>query len=100
MLVKSFIDGIHFYKTHPQQSIASFAKFLKLNDPSIVTPGYYEYTRFYQEAPYPSKAAIQSVLDAMRGDERIRKFRPEEFIDSGILKEFERSGYVRSLYGR
>ena len=49
--------------------------------------------------PYAVESAVQAVLDHLAdGQPKFAQYRPNEFIDSRLLSEIDKSGYIDRLY--
>jgi hypothetical protein len=50
--------------------------------------------------PYAVESAVQAVLDHLaEGQAKFAQHRPSEFIDSRLLSQIDKSGYIDRLYG-
>ncbi len=99
--VRAFVEGIHFYRTRKEASLASIRKFMKLTDPEAVEEAYETYAlRLTPRAPYPSPRGVQTILDDLgTRDPRARAANPGDFVDARFVRELEESGVLRALYG-
>jgi hypothetical protein len=53
--------------------------------------------RAWEQAPYVSAAAMQTVLNfAVNPSAKTAK--PEQFIDNSFVAELEKSGFIKELY--
>jgi len=49
--------------------------------------------------PYPVESAVQAVINHLAEREaKYAKHKPAEFIESGLLSELDKSGYIDRLY--
>jgi NitT/TauT family transport system substrate-binding protein len=97
--MRGILEGIHNYKNDREGSIRALSKYLRINDRDALEEVYRIYYEIYQPIPHPSPAAIQTQLTWMaEKDPRAKAAKPEQFIDSTILKEIEKSGFVAKLY--
>jgi hypothetical protein len=57
------------------------------------------YRELYPQVPHPSPAAIQTQLTWMaEKDARAKAAKPEQFMETSILRDIEKSGFVAKLY--
>lgn len=71
MVVKSVIEGIHFYKTEKRKTAAILKHYMKMQDGEELDETYSFYVKLFAEKPYPSGKGIQTILDwSKRGDAR------------------------------
>jgi len=97
--LKSIIEAIHFFKTNRDDSIRILSKYLKIDDKDALAEIYDLYKNILQPVPLPTPEGMQLLLGWMaQSDARAKSARAEQFIDSGPLKEIEKSGFVTALY--
>lgn len=98
--VLAFVEGIHFYKTNKQASVASIGKFMKLTDAQALEESYTTYAMtLTPRVPLPTLKGVQTILDDLTDrDPRARGARPEQFIEPRLLRELQESGVVDRLY--
>lgn len=99
--VRAFVEGIHFYKTHKEASLASITKFMKLTDSEAAEESYRTYAlKFTPRVPYPTVKGVQTILDDLgTKDPRAKAANPNDFVEPKFLRELEESGVIKSLYG-
>jgi NitT/TauT family transport system substrate-binding protein len=100
--VLAFVEGIHFYKTNKQASLASIGKFMKLTDPEAIEESYTTYAMtLTPRIPLPTLKGVQTILDDLTDrDPRARGARPEQFVEPRLLRELQESGVIDRLYRR
>lgn len=99
MVIKSVIEGIHFYKTEKTKTPAILEKYMKVENAQELQETYEFYIKMLAEKPYPSAKGIQTILDwSKRAD--ARKANPAQFINTKIIEKLDRQGFIDGLYGR
>ncbi len=100
--VKAFVEGIHFFKTNKSASVATIAKFMKLEDPEALEETYRQYAlKLTPRLPYPSLKGVQTILDDLAPkDPKAAESKPEQFVESRFIRELEEAGFIKTLYGR
>lgn len=93
----AFTEGIHYYKTHPEDGIAALRS--RGGDPQTAKEIYQKVADSYRTRPDPDLTSIKGVLDSLP-DEKARKMRPDALIDSVPWERVVRSGLLEKLYGR
>jgi len=101
--LKGMIEGIHFFKTHPEEAIKIIQR--KYDKEGTLTREQATYT--WQElAPrlepklYPSMAAIANVYEeAKRTDKDAQKINPMELWDLHHVRHLDDIGFADQLYG-
>jgi NitT/TauT family transport system substrate-binding protein len=54
-VMKAYVEGIHYYKTHRAESLAILAKYLRTSDTDVLTEVYEDVgLRLTAEKPYPT----------------------------------------------
>ncbi len=98
--VRALVEGIHFYKTNKEASLASIGKFMKLSDPEAIEEAYRTYAlKFTPRVPYPTVKGVQTILDDLAGtDARAKGAKPEQFIEPRFIRELDEAGVIDRLY--
>lgn len=100
--VRAFVEGIHFYKTRKEASMASIGKFMKLTDHEALEESYTTYaSTLTPRAPAPTLKGVQTILDDLaERDPRAKGARPEQFVDPRFVRELQETGVIDRLYMR
>lgn len=98
--VKSFVEAIHLAKTNKAVAEKVISKYTKVKDPAILDGTYDLFVvKYLKKAPYPSEAAVKTVLDSMKDqDPKAASANPKEFVDPRWVGELADSGYITKLY--
>jgi NitT/TauT family transport system substrate-binding protein len=96
-VLAAFVEGIHHYKTHPEEGIAALRS--RGIDSQAAREIYQKVADSYRITPDPDLAGVKGVLDSLP-DERAKKARPESFIDPTPWERVAKSGLVERLYGK
>ena len=98
--MRAYVEGIHYAKTHRRETIETIAKYLRTDDKEILDDTYDSIIQtLVPEKPYPTLKGIQIILRELGAkDPAARSARPEQFVDTTILKELESSGFIDKLY--
>src|SRR5690349_4867423 len=99
-VMKAFVEGIHFMKTHRKEAIGVLSKYIKSDDPEALQEAYESIgLALIPEKPYPTIKGIQIILREMGAkDPAARSARPEQFVDLSIIKELDSSGFIDRVY--
>jgi NitT/TauT family transport system substrate-binding protein len=98
-VVKSFVEGIHFYKTQKELSLKSVGAFVGLSDRDATQELYEDYVQKLPRVPYLPLEGIKNVLNEIaKRDPKAKGFKPETFVENRFLKELEASGVIQRLY--
>ena len=85
MVIKSVIEGIHFYKSERTKTIAVLKKYMKLDSVEELQETYSFYVELFAEKPYPTAKGIQTILDWSRRADARKPIRPSSS-RRGLLK--------------
>lgn len=101
--VKSYIEAVHRLKTDRDTGMRIAAKYLRLEDKELLSRTY-ESSIEESKLPakqYPSVDGLKIILDQLGvKDPKAKAAKPQDFIDARFVEEFDKSGYIDSLYGR
>ena len=98
-IMKSIIEGIHFFKTQKEASLKSIDAFARLGETDLVEETYRHYKDIIPRVPYPDMKGIQNVLNEIaKKDPKAKGLKTETFADTRFLRELEASGLVQKLY--
>ena len=99
MVVKSVIEGIHFYKTEKRKTSAILKQYMKMVDGEELEETYNFYVRLFAEKPYPSARGIQTILDwSKRAD--ARRASPAQFMQTRFIEKLDKEGFIDGLYNK
>jgi NitT/TauT family transport system substrate-binding protein len=95
--LRAFIRGMHRYKTDKEFTKRVFAKYGKITDDYLLEGTWQENAAILQRVPRPSPKGLQYLIDAQFKDKSPLP-KPETFVDSSLLDQLEKSGFIDSLY--
>ena len=93
--VKAGLEAMALMKKDRAAFNAAVVKWMNIKDATAQERMYQE-VGHYPEKPYPSVDGIENTL-AIFDSPEMRKLKPEEFYDSSILTELDRSGFIDRL---
>jgi ABC-type nitrate/sulfonate/bicarbonate transport system substrate-binding protein len=96
-VLAAFVEGIHYYKTHPDAGVAALQS--RGADPQGAREIYQKIADSYRSRPDPDLSGIRGVLDSLP-EERAKKVRPESLIDPLPWERVAKSGLLEKLYGK
>jgi NitT/TauT family transport system substrate-binding protein len=99
-IMKAYVEGIHYYKTHPREALIVLQKYLKVDDVEALAETYEVIgLTLIPERPYPTLRGIQIMLRELAAKEpKAKTARPEQFVDTRFVKELDSSGFIDRLY--
>src|SRR5258706_645150 len=101
--MRAYVARIHYPETHQEESMRITARYMKLDGQKDRASLEETYNIFIQDVvqrkPYPSLEGIQRVLDQIaETDPKAKSAKPEQFVDTRLLAELDRSGFIDGLY--
>ena len=98
--LRAIVRGVHLFKTRKEDTMRILGKFLGTKDREALEESW-EYAAKMPAKPYAVESAVQTVLDHLSETQpRFAQHRPSEFIDSRLLTELDKSGYIDRLYSQ
>lgn len=99
-VVRIFVEGIHYAKTHKEAALGIMQKYLRFQDREALEDAYESFVvKQFPKAPYVSSAGVQTIFElAAARDPRARTADPKGFVDSRFVRELEQSGAIDQLY--
>jgi ABC-type nitrate/sulfonate/bicarbonate transport system substrate-binding protein len=97
-IVLAYVEGIYLFKTKPKL-VFSVLEEEGIKDPAIAKDIYNRLSFSMREYPIPEANGIQNALDSL-GHPNARNVKPAALMDTSILEEIRKSGFIDKLYGR
>lgn len=96
--LRAIIRGVHLFKTRKEETMRILSKFLGTKDREALEESY-DYAAKMPAKPFAVESAVQAVLDHLTDTQaKFAQRKPGEFIDSRVLAEIDRSGFIDRLY--
>lgn len=101
-IVRVFVEGIYYAKTHREAALAVMKKYLRIQDREALEDAYESFVvKQFPRAPYVIPAAVQAIFDlAAARDPRAKTADPQGFIDMRFVREIEQTGAIDQLYAQ
>jgi ABC-type nitrate/sulfonate/bicarbonate transport system substrate-binding protein len=100
--LKGIIEGIHYFKTHPDESIKIIKEMYDNEgqlDDKMAKAVYIDLARLLEPKLYPAMKAIANVYEeAIRQDKEAAKVNPLELWDLHHIRQIDDSGFVDDIY--
>ena len=96
--VESYVEGIYIFKTRPEVVLAAM-KSEGVDDPQAAREVYARLSGSLREYPVPEPKGVQAALDSV-ATAKDRNPQAKDYIDTSLLEEIKKSGYLDRLYGR
>lgn len=95
--VQAYIEANKVARTDPETTKQIIAKYTKTDNKEDLDETYNTYARVWEQAPYVSPAAMQTLLN-FSVNPAGKTAKPEQFIDNSFVAELEKSGFIKELY--
>ena len=96
---RGIIEAMAWMKNNKHESLKIMSKYLRINDRQVLEAQYDENAnKLYVKKPYPSVAGVKTILESLPRNERAKGAKPEQFVDLGIVREVDESGFIDKLY--
>ena len=92
------IEGIYFFKTRPKLVYSIFEE-EGIKEPAVQKDLHERLARSLREYPIPEANGIQGALDSLTHP-NARTTKPASLMDTSIIEEIKKSGFIDKLYGR
>jgi len=97
--MRAYVEAIHFYKTHKEDTIKSMRKYSRVDDRKSLDEAWDWHVKFMPDAPYPPPDGYQLVLqDMAEKNPKAAQADIKDYIDARFVKELEDSGFIKALY--
>jgi len=99
--LRAYVEGLHRFKSDKNFALKVIAKYSRITDAEALDETYQHYAiKVMPKVPYPTIRGIQMVLDEIGSrTPKARNLAPESFIDVSYLRDLERTGFIKTLYG-
>jgi NitT/TauT family transport system substrate-binding protein len=97
-LLMAYLEGIYVFRTRPKAVYWALDE-EDIKDPAVQKDVYERALKSVREFPVPEPNGIQSVLDSLPHP-NARSIKPASVMDTSILEEIKKSGFMDKLYGR
>ena len=97
-LLEAYVEGIYVFKTRPEVTFAAMRS-EGVQDPQIAKGIYERLSGSLREYPVPGPKGVQAALDSI-ATAKDRNPQAKDYIDTSLIEEIKKSGYIERLYGR
>ena len=95
--LRAFTRGMHRYRTDKEYSKRVLGKYGKITDDEVLEGAWQDYAPTLQKGPRPSLKAIRSLIANQFKDKKPLA-KPEQFVDTSLADQLEKSGFIDSVY--
>ena len=96
--LRAYIEGAALAKRDKAFATRVMAKYLGTNDREILDDAYERVTLHLEIPPYPTVEGVGVLLKTLeKSQPKARTAKPEDFIDSRLVRELDESGFINRL---
>jgi NitT/TauT family transport system substrate-binding protein len=98
-VMKTFVEGLRYYKENKEFVLKVTAEFAQNRDPNVLNPTYEVVTRYQERVPYVNMKGIEFMLKTLEArDPRARNFDPASVVDSSFIQELDKTGFIDAVW--
>jgi NitT/TauT family transport system substrate-binding protein len=98
---KAYLEGVRETYRSKEESMKVVSKYTRISDPQILSASYDEAYQAIEKDGNPTEAGVQVILSELAKTEpRARSAKPADFIDTTIIGELTREGFLKTLWGK
>jgi len=98
-VVKAFVEGIHLATTNTEVAKQAFRRYIRLQQDREQEEAVQVLRSFLPHKPYPTMDGFKAVFAELAEQLPAAKTAdPKDFVDTRLLEELDRSGYIDGLY--
>ena len=98
-VIKSFVEGIHLAMTNTEVAKQAFRRYIRLQQDREQDEAVQVLRSFLPRKPYPTVDGFKAVFAELADQIPAAKSAdPKDFVDTRLLEELDRSGYIDGMY--
>jgi ABC-type nitrate/sulfonate/bicarbonate transport system substrate-binding protein len=97
-MLMAYVEGIYIFKTRPKL-IYGIMEESGIKEPAVQKELYERESKGFREFPVPEANGIQNALDTLTHP-NAKTTKPAQLMDTSLLEEIKKSGFIDKLYGR
>jgi ABC-type nitrate/sulfonate/bicarbonate transport system substrate-binding protein len=98
LLLEAFVEGIYVIKSRPDV-VLKILREEGIEDPRVGKTVHERLAKNLRAYPVPESKGMQTAIDSL-GLPKARGVQAKDFMDTSLLEEIKKSGYIDRLYGK
>lgn len=99
--LKGYMEGIQYLKSHKDESLKIFSRYVRNSDLTIMANLYEEIATRVEPSLRPQSEAVRALLDLVALDyPQALKLTEKDNWDLSLIDEIQRSGFLEQFYGK
>ncbi|HYA30062.1 MAG TPA: hypothetical protein VEI95_14680, partial [Acidobacteriota bacterium] len=97
--LRGYMEGIHYLKTHKEESLKIFSQYVRNPDLAIMAYLYEEISTRAEKDLRPQADAVRALIDLAALDlPQAKRLTEKDNSDLSLIDEIQRSGFIDQLY--
>jgi len=98
-VMKTFVEGLRYYKENKEFVLKVTADFAQNRDPKVLRSTSETVTRYQDRVPYVNIKGIEFMLKTLEArDPRAKNFDPNGVVDSSFIQELDKTGFIDAVW--
>ena len=97
-MLMAYVEGIYLFKTRPRL-VYGIMEDAGIKELAVQKDLYERESKSFREFPVPETGGIQNALDTLTHP-NAKTTKPAQLMDTSLLEEIKKSGFIDKLYGR
>jgi ABC-type nitrate/sulfonate/bicarbonate transport system substrate-binding protein len=94
-----YLEGVREVYRSKEETMKVLSKYTRITDLQVLSASYDEAYQAIEKEGSPAEAGIQVMLNELaKSDPRARQARPADFVDTSIVGELAREGFIKALW--
>jgi NitT/TauT family transport system substrate-binding protein len=94
-----YLEGVREVYRSKEETMKVLSKYTRITDLQVLSASYDEAYQAIDKEGSPAEAGIQVMLNELaKSDPRARQARPADFVDTSIVGELAREGFIKALW--
>lgn len=98
-VMKGFVEGLKFLRENRSFALRVFADFTRTSDMEALSTSYDLTVQLQEKLPFVNVKGVEFLLQLTEvRDPRAKNFDPATLVDSSIMRELEKTGFIDSIF--
>ena len=98
-VMKGFVEGLKFFRENRGFALGVFADFTRTSDREALSASYDLTIQLQEKLPFVNLKGVEFLLQLTEvRDPRAKNFDPVTLVDSSIMQELEKTGFIDSIF--
>jgi NitT/TauT family transport system substrate-binding protein len=99
-IVMALIEATHFFKTRKEETKKIMGKYFPTANAAYLEDNYGSTIRILEQVPLVTRPGMENLIKETRKTNPTIKVAVDDIVDDTIVRELEREGFIKSLYGK